>query len=391
MKSGALGVAIIFIAFLSTVVIYSTEVTNVPIETINYESQTNDIIKMPQSYESPEYRIFTIPKNQPDDPRHVTLYDKVNLFKPDSISLTYIHITPLKTILNSLKYSKNCDSITIDFDIKTEKWKKYDIIYPTTPILCEKIPDHPHHLKPIGYNNSKFSNIIFDYKIGSNNIYLKSPTTKDIPIEGLIVGHHYSNLTHAGFTNEELKLNESDYTIKWRENKIKNIISNPIINIKDKHPAGGHSKVTLNNFTQYGNEITINGQTFHVINGKIHIDKKPYSIQNIDIYYYDNNTCSLKLNNNTLMKDLGKTHNYIISGRGVWGFTPHFYEGQITQDITSKLNINPIDIFQMDGGAILLFIAIVIILSGVCSYSSGLYFTDWAIILTTIAILLIMW
>lgn len=406
MKSGALGVAIIIIAFLGTSVIYSIEPTQTIQENLNYNPPEN---LLENKEFSPKYHDYVIPPNEERNKNPaskslatpVQVYNKIHYFSHKAGYLIS-EIIPFEDVLNSLKYSEKCDLVTIDFNLKMKSLEKHNILYPSTPILC--ILDF-QWFQPTELNQNNIfkdmqivNNTIVNYRPGEPNVYINSCDENGLyranggtsfPISKLYIAHHYSKLHYkVNLTKADLLINESEYKIKWHENS--NLFPNPIINIKDKHPEDGHSKVTLNNFIQYGNEVTINGQTFHVINGKIIIDKKQYSIQNIDIYY-DNDTCLLKLNNDELTKDLGKIKNYIISGRGDWGFIPLFYEGHITQSTTSKFNMNPFDISQMDGSAIILFIAIVIILSGICSYSPGLYFTDWAIILTTIAILLIMW
>lgn len=421
---GSIGVMIIVISFLSVSFISAIEMTPTYKEEINYNFVSNDVFNT-ESNKSPEYKDYIIPKNDKNKTsQNIVLYQKGGPLKSKKIWINNSEITPLKTILDSLNYSKNCESITVDFNLKTEiwnneYWKAYPIKYPITPILCTEIANN--ELLPIGFideslrvnektdpyiydYNGNFSDIIFTYKVGNTSIYLKNYDDNKqytghggtfLPIDTLKIAHHHDNLkylnTGLDTIKNSLKINESDYKIKWCENT-NNTFSNPFIDINDKFPNVQYCKINLKNFTTYGDKIIINADSFNIINNNqvsLGDINKLFTINDIDIIYQDQK-CLLKFNDINVSKDLGPICNHKILLEGDWAFESQYYEGHVNKDITGHaFNMSPFAIFQMNSTNLVGFIGIVIIFSGLYALSIGLSFLDWAVILSVIAFILI--
>ncbi|MCQ2085817.1 MAG: hypothetical protein MJY54_00060 [archaeon] len=220
---------IIVISFFGVAFISAINVESTYNERTNHEFITDDIIKDQSAYKTSEYKDYIISKEKKDDKKDIIFYNRGHFFKQKA-GLTDSEITPLKTILNSLNYSKNCESITIDLNLKMKNWKEWYIKYPTTPILCTQKEDHFIPLGiPTEYKGD-VNNIIFDYKIGDSVIYLKNFDKNmkytgaggiNLQIDTLFIGHHYGTVSHSKTVN--LALNESEYKFKWCEKcKIKN-------------------------------------------------------------------------------------------------------------------------------------------------------------------------
>lgn len=404
---GSIGVMIIIISFFGAAFISAIEITPIYKENSNYEYKPESLLKDQSEVKLSEYQDYVIPKEEKNETKaaqHITLFDKGH-YSADNATLAYSEATPLKTILNSLKYSENCQSIIVDFNLKIEEWKEQSIKYPTTPILCTY--KTPHHLIPVGFNGSwdYLTNVIFEYTPGDAVINLKNYDDDKyidstyLAIDNLFIGHHYDKLAyHKGFSTFELKTEESDYIIKWCEKEVKNnSLSNFIIDIEETQPSlysniysGEYSyKVNLSNFTKYGDKLTINGIFHNIVNNQIVIGE-PYDLKNIDILY-ENKNCILKLNDIDKTVNLGPICNYKIIGSGDWEFESKFYECNHTNEITGyEWNTNPSALFNINSSFIIVFIGTVLILSGLCSFSIGLNFIDLAVIISIIAFILVM-
>ncbi|MCQ2085818.1 MAG: hypothetical protein MJY54_00065 [archaeon] len=398
-SSGAVGVSIIIVSFLAVALLSSVNITQIDNGKTEYQFITDDFIES-DAVNLSEYKDYIIPRNKENkEPQHVTLFRSGHLVHLKEASLSNSEITPLKTILNSLNYSKDCTFITVNFNLKTETWDKHSVIYPLTPLLCIQKTDH--HLIPMGYNgpNNVLNNVIFNYVPGSSEIYLKyydeigytGTDGVNLPIDALKVAHHYDKLLYkTALKTTSLKLNESaDYIIKWHENKNNNTFSNSVINIKEKYPNAQFYKINLSNFIKCGDSIRINTYDYKIENNQIYLEK-PYNLKDIDILY-ENDKCSLKFNDVNKTEDLGKIIDNKIVFSGDWGFTPKYYEGNHIENIEHKWNVNPFSIFEMNKTIIVEFIGAVILLSGICTYTIGLNYTDWAVIIFVIGLILIIW
>ena len=171
----------------------------------------------------------------------------------------------------------------------------------------------------------------------------------------------------------------------------KNILWNNFnLNLESYFPTvSDNMRVLLNGYVAQGDSLTINGNTYIVIDGKItvpvestagSIRYKALSIDGLAIDYTGGNTYLVFTNANNQTVDLGETTSYAIAGAGSWYFAANVYqigsETVTTHDWVCSWSL------EMNA-AVLVFVALIGVGCGIGLYLRGDSFgvLDWAVVL----------
>ena len=164
------------------------------------------------------------------------------------------------------------------------------------------------------------------------------------------------------------------------------VMVDPSINVTDYFTdLDGFYKIKMDKFSLIGNSITINGQTFDIINNKIRIENSDQKITDMDIFY-KNGQCSVYFAESDTTISLGNVVTNAISMTGNWYFTSVLYKGS---EITDREYTWHIEDFVMNNGQ---FVVIYLGLLAVCYVAARKFcvftVTDYLIMIASIIIAL---
>ena len=149
-------------------------------------------------------------------------------------------------------------------------------------------------------------------------------------------------------------------------------------------------KITYKNFTLTGNSITVNGQTFNVVDGKINLVDDGYitsweKLSDMEIIYKSGNTTMI-FKDTGVTVNLGETTDYTISFSGRWYFESNLYSGSET---TAKEYVWHYAEFVVNNGQ---FVVIYLGLLAVCFVVARMFCTftvsDYVLMIVSIIIVL---
>lgn len=152
-------------------------------------------------------------------------------------------------------------------------------------------------------------------------------------------------------------------------NTYNSVFVDPSINLANYWPDMTSYRYAFQSFAIYGDSITINGETYPIIDGnKIEIDGKKYTLDNFYLSYSEQNTASITFKNINRTVELGDVTDKTVSFSGIWYFSTGLYEGSFTTtdsyawDDNLIANINPQMVLLLSLGLLLglslLFIAL---------------------------------
>ena len=159
------------------------------------------------------------------------------------------------------------------------------------------------------------------------NSYTNVQLDKTIISIGDLIGAAPTNTMTWGATNNSLTFNV--YSTSVFMNTYGVVMLNPVLNITDYFTElGNFYELKLNNFSIFGDSITVNGETYQVDGNKLTVGNETLIIKDLSIIYADGHAY---LEDSHISIDIGEITDNVVSMAGAWYFQTELLKGHTAQ------------------------------------------------------------